>query len=265
MDLIRYVYGVVHSTFAAVMEPKGLDGLPVSRISEGELTALVSGLGASEYSPENLELNTAQVEWLGPRAVAHDRVVTWAGDAGPVIPFPMWTLFKSEDGIRGMLRDRSAEFLETLTSVAGTHEYAVRVFASPSRVQEQIGRLRPAIADLESAAARASPGQRYLLQKKIAEQRDNEVRAFLRETAQDCFDQLEHSAVKALRHQLPAETPAGKGRAILYAAFLVGDTAFDEFRRVLTSLVNQHRDSGLDFDFTGPWPPYNFVGTRSGG
>lgn len=265
MEYIRYVYGVVPSTFAGASDPKGLDGLPIARVTEGELTALVSSLSAEEYAPAKLESNTAQVEWLGPRAVAHDRVVTWAGDAAPVIPFPMWTLFMGEDGIRGMLRDRSGEFQETLAAVTGTHEYAVRVFASPSQVQEQIGRLRPAIADLEIAAAKASPGQRYLLQKKISEQRDSEVRAFLRETAQDCFDQLERGSVKALRHQLPNETPAGKGRAILYAAFLVGDVALDEFRRVLTSIVNQHKDSGLDFDFTGPWPPYNFVGTRSGG
>ncbi|MBA2688136.1 MAG: GvpL/GvpF family gas vesicle protein [Gemmatimonadaceae bacterium] len=265
MDSVCYVYGVVPSTFVAASDPKGLDGLTVNRVTEGDLTALVSSLSPGEYSPERLEANTALVEWLGPRAVAHDRVVTWAGDASPVIPFPMWTLFMSEEGIRKMLRERAAEFRETLTSVSGTHEYAVRIFASPVQVQEQIARLRPAIADLEAAAAKATPGQRYLLQKKIAEQREGEVRAFLRETAQDCYDQLERASVKAVRHQLPTETPAGKGRAILYAAFLVGDPALDEFRRVLTSLVTQHRDSGLDFDFTGPWPPYNFVGTRSGG
>lgn len=265
MDPIRYVYGVVPSTFAAARDSKGLDGISVDRVTEGDLTALVSSLDAAEYSPERLEANTALVEWLGPRAVAHDRVVTWAGDAGPVIPFPMWTLFATEQGIRGMLRERGDEFRETLTSVTGTHEYAVRVFASPLKVQEQIARLRPAIAELEASAAKASPGQRYLLEKKIAEQREGEVRAFLRETAQDCYDQLERVSAKALRHQLPNETPAGKGRAILYAAFLVGDPGLDEFRRVLTGLVNQHCDSGLDFDFTGPWPPYNFVGTRSGG
>lgn len=265
MDSIRYVYGVVPSTFSAGKDPKGLDGLAIDRLAEGELTALTSALDAAEYSPDNLEKNTAQVDWLAPRAVAHDRVVTWAGDAGPVIPFPMWTLFKSDDGIRAMLRERSAEFTETLSSVAGCHEYSVRVFASPAKVQEQIAKLRPALAELEASAAQASPGQRYLLQKKISELRDGEVRAFLRETAQDCFDQLQQVSVKAVRHQLPGETPAGKGRAILYAAYLVADTALDEFRRVLTSLVNQHSASGLDFDFTGPWPPYNFVGTRSGG
>lgn len=265
MDSLRYVYGVVPSTFAESKGPRGLDGLYVNRVAEGDLMALTSSLSTSEYSPERLEANTALVEWLGPRAVAHDRVVTWAGDAGPVIPFPMWTLFATEEGIRAMLRERGNEFRDTLAAVSGTHEYAVRVFASPLKVQEQIARLRPAIAELEAAAAKASPGQRYLLQKKIVEQREGEVRAFLRETAQDCYDQLSGASVRAVRHQLPNETPAGKGRAILYAAFLVGDPALDEFRRVLTSLVDQHSDSGLDFDFTGPWPPYNFVGTRSGG
>lgn len=265
MDPICYVYGVVPSTFTAAKDPRGLDGVGIERVTEGGLTALVSRLTGSDYAPEKLEIRTGEVDWIGPRAVAHDRVVTWAGDAGPVIPFPMWTLFSDEAAVRGMLKERDREFSDTLRSVAGTHEYAVRVFASPAKVAQQIGRLRPAIAEIEAAAAKASPGQRYLLQKKIQEQRENEVRAFLRETAQDCYDQLEKAAARAVRHKLPAETPAGKGRAILYAAFLVADSSLDDFRKVLTNLVNQHSESGLDFDFTGPWPPYNFVGTRSGG
>ena len=265
MNSICYVYGVVPSNFAAGKDPRGLDGIAIERITDGDLTALTSKLPGDEYSPDKLEISTGEVDWIGPRAVAHDRVVTWAADAGAVIPFPMWTLFSNEAGVRGMLRERGQEFSETLKSVTGTHEYAVRVFASPSKVAEQIAKLRPAIAELEAAAAKASPGQRYLLQKKIAEQRENEVRAFLRETAQDCFDQLERASAKAVRHKLPNETPAGKGRAILYAAFLVNDKKLDGFRRVLTDIMNQHSESGLDFDFTGPWPPYNFVGTRSGG
>ncbi len=265
MDSIYYVYGVVPPTFTSGKDSKGLDGLVVSMVAEGTLSALTSVLSATDYSPDKLELHTGQVDWLGPRAVAHDRVVTWAGDAGPVIPFPMWTLFSTEVGIRAMLRERAAEFASTLRTVSGAHEYSVRIFASPARVLQQIGRLRPAIGDLESAAAKASPGQRYLLQKKIGEERENEVRIFLRETAQDCFDQLSGSSTLAMRHKLPNETPAGKGRAILYAAFLVPDSVLDTFRRILTDLMSQHAESGLEFDFTGPWPPYNFVGTRSGG
>jgi hypothetical protein len=265
LNSIRYVYGVVPSKFAAAKDPRGLDGIAIERITEGDLTALTSTLPGEDYSPEKLEIRTGEVDWLGPRAVAHDRVVTWAADSGPVIPFPMWTLFSSEAGVRAMLKERGSEFSDTLKTVTGTHEYAVRVFASPGKVADQIGKLRPAIAELEAAAAKASPGQRYLLQKKIGEQRENEVRAFLRETAQDCFDQLENASAKAVRHKLPNETPAGKGRAILYAAFLVEDSKLDDFRQVLTNIMTQHSDSGLDFDFTGPWPPYNFVGTRSGG
>ena len=265
MNSFCYVYGVVPSKFAAAKDPKGLDGIAIDRITEGDLTALTTQLPAIDYSPEKLEISTGEVDWIGPRAVAHDRVVTWAGDAGPVIPFPMWTLFSNADGVRAMLAERASEFSDTLKSVTGTHEYAVRVFASPAKVADQIARLRPAIGELEAAAAKASPGQRYLLQKKIGEQRENEVRAFLRETAQDCFNQLEKASAKAVRHKLPNETPAGKGRAILYAAFLVADSSLDDFRKVLTNIVNQHNESGLDFDFTGPWPPYNFVGTRSGG
>jgi len=28
-------------------------------------------------------------------------------------------------------------------------------------------------------------------------------------------------------------------------------------------MVTKHESSGFKFDFTGPWPPYHFVGERS--
>jgi hypothetical protein len=264
LDSICYVYGVVPSSLNIQKSPKGLDSLPVQFVVAGEVAALVTHLPAADYSPEKLELRAGDVDWLGPRALAHDAVVTWASDTAQIAPFPMWTLFRNDESVRAMLEERAKEFGDALRSVSGASEYAVRVFASPAQVLELIGELRPAIAELQSAAAKASPGQRYLLQKKITEQREQEVRAYLRETAQDCFDKLREKSVKAVRHKLPAETPAGKGRAILYAAFLVKTETLDDFRKVLTDLISQHKRSGLDFDFTGPWPPYNFVGTRDG-
>lgn len=264
MESVYYVYGVVPSTFSAGGANGGLDGHPLELVREGDTAALVSRHSAKDYSPEVVEVRTGEVDWVGPRAVAHDAAVTWASDAGPVAPFPMWKLFRNEESVRLMLRERAAEFNNVLDAVAGSHEYAVRIFASPAQVLDQIAELRPAIAELERSAAKASPGQRYLLQKKIGEQREQEVRAFLRETAGECFDQLEKQSVKAVRHGLPADSPAGKGRAILYSAFLVRDDSLDRFRKALTDLVTQHGRAGLEFDFTGPWPPYNFVGTRSG-
>jgi hypothetical protein len=57
--------------------------------------------------------------------------------------------------------------------------------------------------------------------------------------------------------------PREQGRAILNASFLVAPSRLVDFQRVLTAMVEKYESSGFKFDFTGPWPPYHFVGERS--
>jgi hypothetical protein len=57
--------------------------------------------------------------------------------------------------------------------------------------------------------------------------------------------------------------PREQGRAILNASFLVDPSRLVEFQRSLTGMVEKYETSGFKFDFTGPWPPYHFVGERS--
>ena len=70
--------------------------------------------------------------------------------------------------------------------------------------------------------------------------------------------------MEAVREQpLNSGAPREQGRAILNASFLVAPGKVAEFQRALTSMVNNYEPSGFKFDFTGPWPPYHFVGERS--
>ena len=57
-------------------------------------------------------------------------------------------------------------------------------------------------------------------------------------------------------------SPREQGRAILNASFLVAAPRVVELQRALTAMVNKYEPSGFKFDFTGPWPPYHFVGER---
>ena len=56
--------------------------------------------------------------------------------------------------------------------------------------------------------------------------------------------------------------PREQGRAILNGSFLVAPARVQDFQLALTEMVTRHEPSGFKFDFTGPWPPYHFVGER---
>jgi len=68
-----YVYGIVPATFSPASLPSGLDDVPVLIERTDGVGALVSVLDGEAYAPAELETNSGDVEWLSPRAIAHDR------------------------------------------------------------------------------------------------------------------------------------------------------------------------------------------------
>src|SRR5207248_5776339 len=80
-DLV-YVYGIVRDTFDAGAAPGGLDDTPVAVAKSGRIGALMSRVPDAGYEPKLIEERSGDVAWLSPRAMAHDRVLTWAHDHG---------------------------------------------------------------------------------------------------------------------------------------------------------------------------------------
>src|SRR5438128_1492059 len=114
---IWYVYGIVLSNIPADAAPSGLDDAEVALECRGDVGALVSVLDGDTYAPSVLEQNSGDVEWLSPRAVAHDHVLTWASDQGAVIPLPMFSLFSSATAVQDMLRARAPQLSDALARV----------------------------------------------------------------------------------------------------------------------------------------------------
>src|SRR5687768_8107026 len=81
-DSVHYVYGVVDARADATGAPRGIDQAPVHLQAEGDVAALVSAVDAAVYAGPEVEARSGDLEWIGPRARAHDLVVTWASDRG---------------------------------------------------------------------------------------------------------------------------------------------------------------------------------------
>jgi hypothetical protein len=249
----------------------GIDAAPVTLVndsadSRAQPTAvLVSAVDAASYAPAQVESRVGQLEWLAPRAEAHDRVVTAAADAAPVIPLPIFSLFRDDAAIRAMLSERREELSRLFARLRGAREYTVRVYRDDAMLNAALSDLSPHIRDLESGATRASPGQRYLLQRKLDEARRLELRRVSSDVAQESYRALAPLARAAVREPLPAAIAGVEGRAestqpaILNASFLVDDARLDDFRRKLSEVIALRSPAGFRVDFTGPWPAYHFA------
>jgi len=263
IERLCYVYGVVPPSLETSTAPQGIDGGGVSVIAGDELAALATSVSADDYAPDKVEALTADVDWVSQRATAHDRVLTWASDNGPVVPFPMWTLFRDAKAVKAMLRKRGGELQETFTRVRDGREFIVRVYVQAGVLREHVGDHSDELKALEREAAAATPGQKYLLERKIEKVRIESGRDVAARAAAEIHDALRGAAMESVREQpVNSGAPREQGTAILNASFLVAPARLVEFQRALTSMVNKYEPSGFKFDFTGPWPPYHFVGGR---
>ncbi len=266
-NAVWYVYGIVPAETPHAALPTGLDDVNVTIEPHEGVAALVSVLDAGQYAPSALETNSGDVEWLSPRAVAHDRVLTWASDHGPVVPLPMFSLFSGRDAVRTMLRDRAPQLSSTLARVARGREYALRVYRVDAELLGVVTSLSPRLEELAGVAASASPGQRYLLERKLDGEKKTELRAVSRRIVDEIVDELAPQAEETVRSPIPraVDGEASRGTMVLNAAFLVAPGGLQAFQRTLTSLVARHDAHGFRFDFTGPWPPYHFVNEPADG
>ena len=260
-ERLCYVYGVVGSSVETVTAPKGIDDGAVSLIPNGDVAALSTLVSANDYAPDRVESLTADVEWVSERATAHDRVLTWASDAGPVIPFPMWTLFRDAKAVGSMLSKRMSELQRTFERIRDGREFIVRVYVQPGLLKGHLAEHSAELTSLEAQAAKAAPGQKYLLERKMENLRRDAGRDLTGKVANEIHDALRGVAMDTVREQ-PVNSGAAReqGRAILNASFLVAPARVVDFQRQLTTMVNKYEPSGFKFDFTGPWPPYHFVG-----
>lgn len=256
---VRYVYCVVPAQVPLAGAPAGIDGTAVRAVrsdAQPGLAALVSSLDSVEYSGENVSVRSDDTAWLTQRAIAHDALLTWAADAGPVVPLPMWVMFHDDDAVSQMLTERGAEFLGAIERVSGAREFGVRVSGDKAALAMAVEQLNHDLARTEQQASVAPPGQAYLLRRKAAEARKIATRDAAARIAEESHERLAGRSRASLAR---ATALANEPGVILDGAYLVANEDYDAFRSVLTDLIATYAPAGLRFDFTGPWPPYHFV------
>lgn len=269
---VLYAYGFVPAEFAAagapLSPPPGIDERSVTLVRRGDVAALVSLLPAADYTPETIAERSGEVAWLSPRAMAHDRVLTWAQERGAsgVVPLPMFSMWGSETALERTLTERAATLAATFRRVRGADEFGLRVHRRDAAMLEAVDTLDEDIARLRREAAAASAGQKYLLERKIAARAKTAVRAASQRMARGIFAELRSLAREALNRPLTPESGSAEDSTmVLNGAFLVAREQLDAFRAAVAARMSEYEPKGLRFDFTGPWPPYNFVDDRKAG
>src|SRR5690606_33688413 len=98
--MLVYLYGIVP---AEAPDPPddlvGLEGAPVAVLRTGSVAGVVSEVPEEVYSDDALNSRLDDLAWVGERGLAHERVLDWFAERGPVIPLSLFSLHADRDRV----------------------------------------------------------------------------------------------------------------------------------------------------------------------
>lgn len=264
MELAFYVYCIAESAAAAELPAESLPAAIEERsklewVVSNDLAALSSRVPLSSYSEESLAEHLSDASWTAARALRHETIAEYVAKRTGIVPLRFGTIFLERNGIEAMLSEKGRELREILERLRGREEWGVNVFCDQNILLSSITSVSPVLRELVERAAQASPGQSYLMQKKIDALKIDESRTALNRI----IDQIEKTLAeqsddsKRLRVLKVEATEHGELKAKF--AFLIEKSAFESFRDAAEHLAQEHRTAGVRLELTGPWPAYNFT------
>jgi hypothetical protein len=253
-ELAWYVYGIVAEWAAPAKPLSGVDGAyPVMPLREGELTAMASQVPVSEFDGDRLQTNLAEMAWVEAVARAHDRVLAAIHRQTTVVPMRLCTMYRTEDALREMLRREAMQLSDAIEHLDGTTEWGLKVWADPNHMPA------PPVGE-RAADAQPALGTAYMQRRRDERDQRQQAGVLLHDAAARIHERLwevcEDGVVAAPGR---VQGDASDGEMILNAAYLVADDADERFRQRLRELCAELGPAGMEFEMTGPWPPYNFV------
>lgn len=253
-----YVYGFTRAGVSGPISEPGVGGSPdVERLPMGEIAALVSPLDVEEFLGPEGDDRAMDLDWVAPRALRHEQVLEEVMRTSPVLPLTFGVVFSSRLALFDAVDPHRSRIAAFLDEMADKQEWAVKGFADPRRLREDLARseaFRERLANLPG-----SPGARYIQEKRLQLDLERRVIPERRAMAERVLQELapEAVAVQPLRLS-PREATGRQEDMVLHAAFLERTEQVDHFLERVRQLAEAYRPRGLAIEVTGPWPPYSF-------
>ena len=245
---------VAEATPPALEDDNGLQVLDV-----GDFAAVTSKVPLSMYGEESLNENLSDATWTAMRAMRHERVVEHFAKRTSVVPLRFGTIYLTRDGVKQMLSDKALELRAIINRLRDCEEWGVNLFSDREKLLEAITHLSPRLREIAGEAQNASPGQAYLLQKKVQGLRADEARTELARMIDEVEANLSKQTKGAKRLRVLKVEATESGELKAKFAFLVERSCFDEFRREAERIAQDKNEVGIRLELTGPWPAYNFT------
>jgi len=253
----KYIYCVADSGETVGLGKIGIDENEVYTIGYRDICAVAHRCPAEPYKsddPEAIEV------WV----LRHQQVIDAAWERwGTVLPLAFDTIIAAREGSDAeqntwnWLREEYQNLKGKIERVRGKAEYGVQVFWEPKLIAQNLSETSPEIRQLEEEISTKSRGLAYMYRQKL----EGLLRREMEAEGDDCFKDF-YRRIKAqvddIRVEKTKTRKADQGlQMIMNLSCLVARDKYLELGRVLEEIDKME---GFSIRFTGPWPPYSFVG-----
>lgn len=251
----RSLTALLEGSLPATIEDKGR----LELLERDGLAAVSSRVPLKDYNEDALRAHLSDAAWMALRAMRHERIVDYFAKRASVVPLRFGVIYLDGAGVEQMLAERSDELREAIKRLEGREEWGVNVFCDRKVLMEAIVSISPSLQELDRQAAQVSPGQAYLMRKKMESLRQSEARSEVKRRVEQIEQELGAESEGSARLRLLKDEGGEHGELVGKLAFLVERGRFEEFRRTAERVAGESLDAGFRLELTGPWPAYNFV------
>ncbi len=241
----RYVYGIIQSNLPVTFGKMGIGGTGelVYAVTHGDISAIVSRTGVFIFDPTR------------ENALAHEHVIETVMRTHTIIPMSFGTVFRTDDDIREVLRSIYPSVKDVLKQMAGKVEFGLKVTWDRDHIVEELRRDHEEIHRFHQEITRKHLQSTYFARMQLGRMIEKALTERSGEYLREIYEGLRAICVASRDNK-----PIGD-KMIMNAAFLIERERETEFDAAVNRIAKKFGDR-LNFKYTGPWPPYNFVNIR---
>ncbi len=241
----RYVYGIIESREGVTFGKMGIGGSGemVYTVNYNDIAAVVSKTDVYIFDPTR------------ENALAHEHVIETVMKSYTIIPMSFGTVFRTDDDIKEVLRSIYASLKDVLKQMAGKVEFGLKVNWDRDQVIEELKREDEEIHRFNQEITRKHLQSTYLARMQLGRMIDKALVERSAQYVREIYDSLRSVCVASRDNK-----PIGD-KMIMNAAFLIDRQRETDFDEAVNKIARKFGDR-LNFKYTGPWPPYNFVNIR---
>src|SRR6266513_552861 len=241
----RYVYGIISSSDAATFGKIGIGGAGdlVYTINYGDIAAVISNTSVYIFDPTR------------ENALAHEHVIETVMKTYTIIPMSFGTVFRTDDDIRQVLKSIYPSLKDVLKQMAGKVEFGLKVTWERDTVVDELSREDEEIHKFHQEITRKHLQSTYFARMQLGRMIEKSLAERSAQYVREIYEALRPCCVASRDNK-----PIGD-KMILNAAFLIDREHETEFDAAVNKIAEKFGDR-LNFKYTGPWPPYNFVNIR---